>query len=552
MKKIKKQKNTLSNNIDDFANDCLNDAKTYEKQALNGEIIVSEWIKKAIIREQKLRKKYFVNEEKVKDVYKFFYFLYINKNERFKPLPFQCWIIYIIYLLYKDKACDLMLRKHVVIWMSRKNGKTFFSTALSLYNLINEEFAQVYFLATTNKQASIALKFQKQIVTLSPQLKKRIRIYAYHLQYKYSTSEAVPNVPEKLDGLNPSFAIIDESHAHKTRELFNIINTGTKQRKNSLIIEISTAGFNKAYPFFQVLETGKKVLEGEEEIDNTLYIYYTLDSEEEIDNPKMWIKSNPALNVLINEKDLIEDYNKAKTSTSELNSFIVKNLNYYRSENIENWINDNDIKEISKDFDINELRGCKAYAGLDLASTRDLASLVLVVEKDGLLYVVNESYLPSDSDKIVRLNGLDISSWIKDGYIIQTENRTIDYEYILQRVIYYSEFFDLQAVGYDKWNSSQIVPQIQYAGIYCEQCPQNTAFFNYPLKGLEKLILEKKIVFPKNPVLRWQFSNIVIYQDGNDNIKIMKNKSKDSVDSPVAMGMALGMYYKQTLYDYTT
>ena len=225
MKKIKKQKNTLSNNIDDFANDCLNDAKTYEKQALNGEIIVSEWIKKAIVREQKLRKKYFVNEEKVKDVYKFFYFLYINKNERFKPLPFQCWIIYIIYLLYKDKACDLMLRKHVVIWMSRKNGKTFFSTALSLYNLINEEFAQVYFLATTNKQASIALKFQKQIVTLSPQLKKRIRIYAYHLQYKYSTSEAVPNVPEKLDGLNPSFAIIDESHAHKTRELFNIIKS---------------------------------------------------------------------------------------------------------------------------------------------------------------------------------------------------------------------------------------------------------------------------------------------------------------------------------------
>ncbi|HHX68033.1 MAG TPA: hypothetical protein GX708_08300, partial [Gallicola sp.] len=60
MKKIKKQKNTLNNNIDNFANDCLNDAKTYEKQALNGEIIVSEWIKKAIIREQKLRKKYFV------------------------------------------------------------------------------------------------------------------------------------------------------------------------------------------------------------------------------------------------------------------------------------------------------------------------------------------------------------------------------------------------------------------------------------------------------------------------------------------------------------
>lgn len=552
MKKIKKQQNTLNNNIETFANDCLLEAKQYEKDALSNKIVVSKWIKKAIKREKALRKKYTLNEEKVKDVYRFFYFLFVETNQRFKPLPFQNWIIYSIYSLYKDDKSTLRLRKHVVIWMSRKNGKTFFSAALSLYEFINERYAESYFLATTNKQANIALNYLKRIVGISPQLKKRVKVRTYDLEYNHSITRALPAKPETLDGLNPSMAIIDESHAHKTRELYNIINSGTKQRTNPLIIEISTAGFNKSYPFHDVLEFGKRVLNGDDEIDNTLYIFYTLDNEDEIENSEMWIKSNPALNVLIELEDLIEEYQKALFSTTELNSFIVKNLNYYRSENIENWINDNDIKEVSKDFDIKELQGCKAYAGLDLASTRDLASLVLVVEKDGLLYVVNESYLPSDSDKIVRLNGLDISSWIKEGYIIQTENRTIDYQYILQRVVYYSEFFDLEAVGYDKWNSSQIVPQIQYAGIFCEQCPQNTAFFNYPLKGLEKLILEKEIVFPKNPVLRWQFSNIVIYQDGNDNIKIMKNKSKDNVDSPVAMGMALGMYYKQTLYNYNT
>ena len=43
-------------------------------------------------------------------------------------------------------------------------------------------------------------------------------------------------------------------------------------------------------------------------------------------------------------------------------------------------------------------------------------------------------------------------------------------------------------------------------------------------------------------MLRWNFSNVVIYHDGNDNIKIIKNKSADSVDGVVSLGMAYGMY----------
>ena len=53
------------------------------------------------------------------------------------------------------------------------------------------------------------------------------------------------------------------------------------------------------------------------------------------------------------------------------------------------------ILKISKDFDINELRGCKSYAGL--VSFNKVTSLVLVVEKDGLLYVWK--CLPSEAVK---------------------------------------------------------------------------------------------------------------------------------------------------------
>ena len=89
-----------------------------------------------------------------------------------------------------------------------------------------------------------------------------------------------------MDGLNPSFAIIDESHAHPNRDLFNIMDSGMKARPEPLLLEVSTAGFRKDYPFYEQLEMAKKVLSGEEEQDNTFYALYTLDDETEIEQPE--------------------------------------------------------------------------------------------------------------------------------------------------------------------------------------------------------------------------------------------------------------------------
>lgn len=78
-----------------------------------------------------------------------------------------------------------------------------------------------------------------------------------------------------------------ESHAHANRDLFNIMDSGMKARENPLLLEISTAGFRKDYPFYSQLEIAKKVLSGELEQDNTFYALYTLDDEREIEQPEM-------------------------------------------------------------------------------------------------------------------------------------------------------------------------------------------------------------------------------------------------------------------------
>nr|WP_320020895.1 terminase large subunit [uncultured Draconibacterium sp.] len=172
--------------------------------------------------------------------------------------------------------------------MARKNAKTTLTAIFSLYELMKgASEAEVYFLATTSKQASQALKYLKHIISVSPALKKRVDVLQYHLRFnKHSIAKPLASIANKLDGLNPSFVIIDESHAHPNRDLFNIMDSGMKARPEPLLLEISTAGFNKDYPFYSQLEAAKRVLDNEGEQDNTFYALYTLDSEEEIEQPE--------------------------------------------------------------------------------------------------------------------------------------------------------------------------------------------------------------------------------------------------------------------------
>jgi phage terminase large subunit-like protein len=536
--------------INQYIDKCLELAYQYEKDVLEGNIVVNRWIKKAILREQKLRRKYTYNEDKVRDVFKFFYFVNIERKKQFIPLAFQAWIVLAIYSLYRDNG--LRLRKYAIIWMARKNGKTAFTSLLSLYELMKgAENAEVYFLATTSKQAGQALAYLKAMIAVSPALRKRVEPLTYYIRYKgHSIARPLAARADHLDGLNPSFCIIDESHAHANRDLFNIMDSGMKARREPLLLEISTAGFRKDYPFYTQLELAKDVLDNKTEQDNTLYMLYTLDEESEIEQPEMWVKSNPSLGHLLELETLQEDYNKSKKTKADLNSFIVKNLNFYKESNI-TWIEDDMYKRCFKDFNIEDLKGSKAFLGIDLAATRDLAALAVLIEKDGKFYAKVEHFLPQNDRQVVRMNGLDLSDWIEKGWITQTERPTIDYEYIAQRIKYYTENFDVESLGYDKWNSSQLIPDLQInLGLYCVQCPQNTGFFNMPLRYLERFIVEESIKLEKNPVLRWMFRNVVLYQDGNGNIKVMKNKSLDSVDGVVALAMAVGMYLKDKENNY--
>jgi phage terminase large subunit-like protein len=293
-----------------------------------------------------------------------------------------------------------------------------------------------------------------------------------------------------------------------------------------------------------MLLTAKKVLEQIINDDITFYALYTLDDDDEVEDFHTWVKANPNIGQTIRLDALQKEYTKAKLTPSELNNFITKNLNRYL-DNLENWIPDEQYIKCQREITPPPGQRIKAFMGLDLSSTRDLASLVITFTDPvtGHMATIPEFYFPQNEVKRIRESGIDLGDWIQSGYIIEHETPTINQEKIFERIQYYNTIFEIVQINYDKWNSGFIIPKVERElYIYCKHFNQQTTWFNFPLKYIEKLMFSEELAMSINPVMRWQFNNIVLYYDGNGNIKIMKNKSKDSVDGPVAFAMAVGAW----------
>jgi len=241
-------------------------------------------------------------------------------------------------------------------------------------------------------------------------------------------------------------------------------------------------------------------------------------------------------------------------------SFITKNLNVY-VDNVDSWIPVEDYKRVEGEFDLEELFGGRCYMGYDLSKNKDLCAVSVLIEHPDTkrLYSYTDFFFPTARDiegkrtsmYMVRKGGIDLTRWLDDGYIIEETAKVNSYDRIYERIMYFNDNFDLISVAYDQYGATQLNARLEETlGFNAEMIPfrQNAQTFNDPLQLIERLVYSEEIVYHKNPVMAWNFRNVVLYRDGNDNIKIIKNKSLDSVDGCVANAMAVGMFLEDN-YD---
>jgi phage terminase large subunit-like protein len=487
-----------------------------------------------------------------------------SAGKRFNIQPFQEFFIKVLFG-WQRKSGGRRFRK-AYLEIARKNGKTELAAAIAVYCFLldNETGAEVYTAATTRDQARIAFEtakvFLKNLKKDSKTFNNLVNVLKYNCNVPSTNTkfEAVSSDADTLDGLNPHCAIIDEYHAHKTSDVLEVMETGMGSRQQPLLLITTTAGFNKESPCYLYRKVMIDILENRKTDDTVFPLLFCLDDGDDWQDKNNWTKSNPNLGITPYMDYMENQYQKAlNEGAAKQVQFLTKNLNVWTTTSSV-WIPQSYIDETRLYLNDDQLSGKLCYAGLDLASTRDICALVLCFPVQyGLDKVHIKSYYfcPEDNIKERTLrDGVPYLQWQMDGHLIMTEGNVTDYDFIKNKVIEITKKYRIECIAFDRWNASQLVIHLTNDGANMKPFGQGFISMSAPTKEIEKLFLSCTITHDGNPVLEWMLTNVILRLDPAGNVKIDKGKSTEKVDGPVAMVMAFAQTMledKTSLYEST-
>jgi len=464
-----------------------------------------------------------------------------------KRFELEPWQMFIVWVLFGWKRLDGSRRfRYAYVEVARKNGKTTFAAALSLYMMVldGEDGAEIYTAATKRDQAKICWTEARNMVGKSPALSNKIARFQSALTMESTLSKMEPLAADsdKLDGLNPHFAVVDEYHAHKTDMLYNVLKSATGARRQPMIFTITTAGFDKTSPCFLMRRTYIDVLLGIKKQENTFVMIYSADEGDDWKDPKTWAKSNPNMGISISAEYLEEEFKSAlNRGGSEEVNFKTKNLNQWVDAPTV-WIQDEKVRKCSNGTTDADLVGQTCYAGLDLASHVDINALALYfpeLKAIKLYYWIPEAKMEENADRV------DYKTWAAEGRIFVTEGNVIDIDAQVEKITEIIRGVNCRNIAYDPAKAYHgTVQGLQKAGLnnILDEFNQSIKTMSEPTRELQRLVESAEVDLMNDPVLRWMFRNAVAVTDANDNIKLHKAKSMNKIDGLTAIINAIGGY----------
>lgn len=477
-------------------------------------------------------------------------------GRRFNLRPWQEAIIRTVFGTVWDESGYRVIRT-LYIEIPRKNGKSELAAAVALYLLLGdrEPGAQIYSAAADRTQASLVFNVAASMVEKDATLKKRCRIFrsTRNLTHPASGSfyRAIPAIAGSKHGFNAHGVIYDELHTAKDRELWDVLTTSTGARRQSLVMAITTAGFDRTSICWEQHQYAVKVRDGIVDDPSFLPVLYTAPEGSDWTDPAVWAACNPALGDFRYIEELRSTCEKAKVTPGLQNGFRRLYLCQW-TENANRWLSIARWDEGPGEFSRRELRGRRAWGGLDLSSTTDLAAWALffpnadVIEgEEGGIALVHH-WIPEENviegEHRTADERTQYLGWIDLGYLETTEGNVIDYDTIKAQIEADGEIFDIQAIAVDRWNSTQLVTQLMGAGFTIEPWGQGFASMSAPSKELQRLVAGAWLNHGSNPLLRWEAANAAIVQDAAENIKPVKPKEGARIDGIIALIMAIGVW----------
>jgi phage terminase large subunit-like protein len=465
-----------------------------------------------------------------------------------EPWPLMPWMEYeVIRPLFGYKRADgTRLYRTVWVEVPRKAAKTTMCAGLALYGLLadNEPGAQVYMGARDRAQARLCFELARKMVQASPKLRGRCRAVRSYIEVPKTGSVLRTISGDALGqhGLGASLCVLDEVHAHKSRELWDVLSSSVGARRQPIVIGITTAGvYDPNHIAWEQHEYAVNVANGTHRDDSFLTVIYAAEDADDWDNPKTWAKANPSLGITVMPDFLESEVQKAKVSPARQTTFAQLYLNRWTRE-VSRWIDMRAWDACGETpIDKKEYEGRPCYIGLDLSSTTDISALVqLFPEEDGGYTAIPHFWIPgADLREREKRDRLPYGTWADQGHITLTPGNVVDYKWIKQAIIDIADKHPILELAYDPWNATSLITDLQELGMRVAPTRQGFATMSAPTKRLEALILSKTLRHGAHPVLRAHADSALVNMDPAGNIKVDKARSVARIDGIVALAMSL-------------
>ena len=472
---------------------------------------------------------------------------HVKGHLRAKPIVLEPWQKFLFANLLGFKHIKTRLRKYrsAYVQVPRKNAKSTTAAILANWFLVMEKGQQdIYTAAVSRDQARIVFDDARQMAILSKPIKKRVTIQQHKIINPKSNSILRPlaSKASTIEGTNPSLSIVDEYHLHPDNGVYSALELGMGARLEGILFAITTSGSNTISACKQHYDYCCQILAGDEVNESQFVLIYELDDESEIDNPDLWIKANPNLDISVDRVALEDTIKKARGIPSQWVEMLTKRFNIW-CNGATPWVNTGSWVACKADYAEDDLKGLDCYAGLDLSSTSDITSVCYSFPFETEVRLLTRHYIPEyQLTNVANKNREMYRKWVNQGWIRVTKGDCIDYDQIRDDILKDSDQFNIKLIGFDVWNATQLRTQLQNIGLDVEPFPQTYARYSPTSKTTEVFISRKRIKHNGDPVLAWAIGNVVMETDANANIKPNKKKAANKIDPAVAFLMSFGTY----------
>lgn len=438
--------------------------------------------------------------------------------------------------------------RNVVALLPRGNRKTSLGAALGLLHTIGPERingGQGIFAAADRKQARIAYEEAIGIVREDKRIAAAMRFLDYRNRLTHPKSgavlEAISADAGTQHGRTPTFALIDELHAWKKRDLWDVIRTGLVKVPGALQLVISTAGRGHENIAWDVVDYARKVARGEIDDAATLPILFEAPRDCDWRDEAIWRAVNPGLTDGFPDiEGLRQLAREAESRPGDREAFRQLHLNIWLDHSADPFVEMAIYDEGNETVDLAELEGEPCWLAVDLSSNSDL-TVIVACWRDGDGYVVWPFFFCPEHNLRGRADrdGVPYPQWADDGFITPTPGNVVDFRAVEDSIRDLCARFDVREIAFDPHLARNTLNNLLEDGYPAVEMRQGWITMAPAIKELERAIVGRRFRHGGHPVLRWNFDNIAVETDKAGNKAFHKGKSRDRIDGAVAAAMAV-------------